>query len=513
MRLADDLRHYLAGRGGPGVTGKTLPRTPDPSDRDLVHLGQRLGLDLGQAVVLVLKGQWERFQARRDADSDARDHPDAPPWHREFHVGAGGSADPTALYRLFEAEHRLASGAGYDAESFQTLVQHSVLLGLHRLSFHGPEVRAFAASQRAQQALLAMVAPAEREAFWDSHRLWREMEEEVGSLVLAVERQALENRQVERQWLETFGAAYVPLLEAEARCRALERSIARKAENPNLSREELADLEAADLEGVALEMARLRREIYRLTHPDAVGQHGFTERQSERLLGHYREAVAFADTSRIADEPIDLGIRSLPSLQAILARVRKIWETRGLDVNEGAAIRGDTLAERREWLEARIAELEEQPRQVRADLVTAAHGIPSVGLWETPSGKSLCCPGRPPATVTCVAFPPDEPTLLPGVPRTPSCSGSRGPVPRWDPWAATRLRFPPWPRGAGGRICLTACLDGTAALWSVDAQMPLQRLEGPAFTIRAVALCSDGCFALTDSAAQRSILWELESGR
>jgi hypothetical protein len=123
------------------------------------------------------------------------------------------------------------------------------------------------------------------------------------------------------------------------------------------------------------ECRSILREIYRLTHPDAVGQHGFTERQRERLLGHYREAVAFADTSRIEDEEIALGMRSLPSLEAILARVRKIWETEGLDVNEGAAICGDTLAERREWLEARIAELEEQARQVRADLLTLATDV------------------------------------------------------------------------------------------------------------------------------------------
>ena len=410
-QLADDLKRYLSEREIPGDLGHILsPGSPNPSETELIRLSHHLKMDLTQAVVLVLKAQWETFQTKREGAGDARSQPHRPGLQREFQTGSCGTADASRLFYLFEEEFRLSGDSGHDEESFRTLVHHCTLLGLHLGSFHGPEVEAFEASQQTQQALLTGATPAERETFWIKHRQWREMEDEVGSLLLEVEGQSLENRRIERQWMETFGSAYLPLLEAESRFRSLERAIGRKLGNPHLTSRELRDLEASDLEGVEQEMARLRRtlarsrvaqlsgpggmplddveslsyeeecrsilrEIYRLTHPDAVGQHGFTERQRERLLGHYREAVAFADTSRIEDEEIALGMRSLPSLEAILARVRKIWETEGLDVNEGAAICGDTLAERREWLEARIAELEEQARQVRADLLTLATDV------------------------------------------------------------------------------------------------------------------------------------------
>ncbi len=404
--FAEDVRRCLQGAEAFGPTTGDLCRNPaDLCDRDVVRLGRHLGLELHQAVVLVLKRQWERFRAERGGGGDAPDTPGASgsPWHREFHAGACGTADALQLFGLFEEEGCLATGSGYPAEDFQTLVQHSILLNLHRLSILGPEVRAFGDSQRVQQALLSEATAGERDAFWDRHRLWRELEEEVGSLLLEVERQALENRRAERRWLEMFGSAYLPLLEAEARCRALERAVGRKAGNPDLTREQLDSLEAADREREGQEMTRLRRalararvalpsgpggmplddlesldyeaecrrlrrEIYRRTHPDVVGQQGFTGMQRERLTGYYRDAVACADGDGIEDEEIALGMRSLASLEAILARVRKIWEVKGLDVNEGAVIRGNTLAERLGWLDVRIAELEEQAKGVRAEL-------------------------------------------------------------------------------------------------------------------------------------------------
>ncbi|MDF1553210.1 MAG: hypothetical protein P1P84_09120 [Deferrisomatales bacterium] len=409
-RLPGDLQRYLEAHGPRPAADDPPPSCPpSPSDRDLVRLGQLLGLNLSQAVVLVLKGQWEKFRDQRGTTGDSQGHSVAAryPLNQAFHAGACGTADASGLFRLFEEEARLSSDGGHDEESFRTLVHHCTLLGLHLRSFHGPEVQAFDASQQAQQELLVAATPEEREAFWTKHRQWREMEEEVGSLLLEVEGQALENRRIERQWMETFGSAYLPLLETEARFRSLVRAIESKAANPHLTLEDLEELETVERESVEQEMARLRRtlarsrvahlsgpggmplhdfeslgyeeecrrllrEIYRLTHPDIVRHHGFTERQRERLVGYYRAAVACADTTRLDDQEIALGMRSLPSLEGILTRVRKIWEVKGLDVNEGAAIRGETLAERMAWLTARNAELEEQATQVRGDLLVIA---------------------------------------------------------------------------------------------------------------------------------------------
>jgi len=130
--------------------------------------------------------------------------------------------------------------------------------------------------------------------------------------------------------------------------------------------------EAAELWAYEEDCKRLLREIYRLTHPDAVGRHGFTEDQRELLVACYREAVVCGSPSAVDDDEVALGMRSLEALEALLGRARKIWQSMGLAWNQEAAIRGETLAERIAWLETRIAELEAEARDVQADLLAVA---------------------------------------------------------------------------------------------------------------------------------------------
>jgi len=386
-------------------------------DRDLIRFGRSLSLDVHQTLALVLKGQWEIFAHAGEAQEAGR-AAEAPRGRRgvrrrktycsrEFHAGAGQTADAAGLFELFEGEEHYATRSGYDREAFEGLVHHCVLLGLHLVSIHGPEMAALIASQGAERALLRVASSAEREEYWLKHTQWRELEAEVGVLLLDVETQALENERVQQLWMETFGAAYLPLLEAESRYGSLERQLRRKAENPALTVEELQRLEIEDRREQDREIARLRRhlararvgdfggpggqpmneaelwgyeeeckkllrEIYRLTHPDAVGQHGFTAAQREFLTACYRDAVACGTASAIDDEEVALGMRSLESLEAILGKARKVWQSMGLAWNEEAAIRGETLTERVAWLEARIAELEEEARDVKAELFAVA---------------------------------------------------------------------------------------------------------------------------------------------
>lgn len=414
--LADDLRRCEAGVSLAEDFGAGAPGMP--SDRELIRLGRRSGLDVHQTVALVLKAQWEVFRRGREGgDADRPPEVAVGPRaglrragcrSREFHVGCGGLADAGGLFALFEEDDRYASRGGYDREGFESLVHQCLLLGLHLVSIHGPEMAAFASARRAESALLRGASAAEREAYWREHCRWRETEDEVGALLLEVEAAALENRRVEQRWMERFGSAYLALREEQARCDALERGLQRKADAPHLTLEELERLESEHRGDEERDLARLRRclararldrsagpggmpledaelwdyedegkkllrAIYRLTHPDAVARHGFTEAQRELLTACYREAVACGDPSAVDDEEVALGMRSLASLEAILRKARRVWESMGLSWNEDAAIRGETLAERLAWLEARIAELEGEARDVRADLYALAN--------------------------------------------------------------------------------------------------------------------------------------------
>lgn len=379
-----------------------------------MRLGRAWQLDVRQTLTLVLKRQWEGFVASEEAGAaNAAGGAEAPDpgahrrLSREFHPGARGATGPEGLFALFEAEGQYASRSGYDAQSFETLVHECVLLRLHHRSIHGPELEAFVATQAAERSLLGAATAAQAEAYWLKQRRWRELEDEVGSLLLAVETRALEKLRLEQQWLEAFGPSYLPLLELASRHASLERRIRRKVEDPDLDAQALEALEREHAQRAEEETERLRRrlaraargplpgpggmpldgaevleleeatrkllrEIYRLTHPDVVGHRGFTEAQAERLADCYREAVACADAASLGGDEIALGVRSPASLEAILTRARRIWECMGLDVNEAAVVRGDTLAERMEWLEGRIAELEEEARRIRADHLAAA---------------------------------------------------------------------------------------------------------------------------------------------
>ncbi len=399
--LHDDLGWLR--EGGCPAEGASAGAPQTFSERDLVRLGRAVSLDVHRTLGLVLKRQWEAFPRERGAADGSRSRGR---W-REFHAGAGQALDARRLFDLFEDEGRYATGSGYDREGFEGLVHRFVLLGLHRLSIHGPEMEAFVTAEEAQSELLRAAPPPEREEYWLKHCHWRELEDEVGTLLLDLETRALENERVQQQWMETFGTAFLSLLEAEVRCGSLERGIRRKTEEPDLTAEELDRLEAAHRREQEREVARLRRhlararaggfsgpggmpaeeaelwgyeedckrllrEIYRLTHPDALGRQAFTEEQREFLVACYREAVACGNASAVDDEEVALGMRSLESLEAILGRARKVWQSMGLAWNEQAAIRGETLAERIAWLEARIVELEEEARDVRADVLAVA---------------------------------------------------------------------------------------------------------------------------------------------
>jgi hypothetical protein len=413
--LDEDLRRLAGPTRDPETVGKAL--AAHPSDGELIRFGRAVDLDIHQTLALVLKGQWEAFLRDRAARESGRTSQTErgrgkglqreSVHSREFHLGSGRAGDGAGLFELFEAEGGYATRSGYDRESFESLAHHGVLLGLHLVAPDGPEVAAFAAAQRVERALLSEAPPAEREAYWRKHCQWRALEDEVGALLLELENQALENERVQQRWLATFGPAYLAILEGASRRDFLERCVRRKFEDPGLTREELARLEAEHRREEQREIARLRRrlararsgdakgpgglpmddgefwgyeeeckkllrEIYRLTHPDRVGQHGFTEAQRELLTECYREAVACGNPAAVDDEEVALGMRSLESLRAILSKARKVWQSMGLAWNEDAAVHGANLVERIAWLDARIAELEEEGRDVKAELFVIA---------------------------------------------------------------------------------------------------------------------------------------------
>ena len=239
------------------------------------------------------------------------------------------------------------------------------------------------------------------------HATWRELEDEVANLLLKLETQTLKNAQLNQRWLETFGHIYVPLSELERLYTDLMTLVEHVRDNPGLSKEEMEELKK-ELQTIHAEAGRNRkrdpvirssdqgggpggipwtdeklgayeeecktllRRIWQLTHPDRIGSEGFTEAQKHHLLECYQEAMAWKEKAQLHEDEIAIAKRSNSALRIILDRVERIWEEMGLDGESATGVRGKTQEERISWLEARIVLLDEEIKEIKADILAVA---------------------------------------------------------------------------------------------------------------------------------------------
>ena len=395
----DAVLEYL--RGDRDITGL--------SPVDFLRLGHYCHLDFHRMLALVVKGEWEKYiTPRLSVGKTIEDiFSEGLSAIRDLSSGFSMAIDDAGLYRLFEGDGRLASSNGYDEKDFRDLVRHMILAEVHLFAGQSPELANFVTGEEAQRALLKGVSADAAEEFWKKKRFWIELENEVGGLLLKLEQQTLRNRKVHRKWMSIFGHVYIPLVESEYRFTSLTYRIRCKEEDPNLSLEELEEMEEENRQVEEEHLARLKknalairmdlpgpggmplddeemdeyekeckkllRKIWRLTHPDRIEQEKFTPEQKKKLRAYFEEAVPYQDRGTLDDEEVVLAMRSLEALQDLLAKVEAVWKSMGIDCNEQSVIQGETLTEQFAWLDARIIALEEESGQVRAELMAAVN--------------------------------------------------------------------------------------------------------------------------------------------
>lgn len=390
-----------------------------PNARTLVRFARFFHLDFEQALALVLKGQWEPYFAKRTFFKTAfngareceeyvwtslfealRDAQQAKRHTLNFQPGADGGPDVAALYALFEEHGHYASAAGYDPEQFRTLIHELILNDGHLVATQSAELAAFVLKQRAQQALLKDATAADQDRFWRAKLMWLEAQNTLGACLFDLEKQRLDNANIEYRWMKIFGPVYLAVREAEFRRQWLAKQIELKEADPELSgeaveaqahealREEEARLRAErerieegidhpdpDLKPMAPEQVdaylseckRVLRKIYTLTHPDHVTLENFTAEQQEALRGYFERAQA------IRRWEWGLEHRPLPALLDILAAVRVVWDSMGINLDERLVIQGESLAEQLAWLERETVRMEQQIAEVRNALFALRH--------------------------------------------------------------------------------------------------------------------------------------------
>jgi hypothetical protein len=397
--LAADLDLLASRSSGP-------EERPAPPNGDLVRFGVSCHLDFFRVLHLMVKHRWEELvlgEKQRSSESPAdrvacltRFDDDALARLLDrFRLGLrGGTTDE--IHRLLEQHGNMASALGYDRERLSALVDQMILSRVHYCGAASDELDAFVARQEQELALLRGAGREEQYQFWLEKSCWLAIQRELEDKLLLREDVRLRHYNVTMEWMGLFGPTYLQLLEAQALCHRLERRIALKKAEPSLSDEELdrrvkesleeelasierakeEALQAAALavhapEGEALfderldryldEVRRLIREIWRLTHPDALNE-AFTEQQRERLRGFFEQVV------KIRKSEARLDVRAIPVLKEILAKVKELYDVMGVDLQPESVIRGETLAEQTAWLEAEIQRIEAQIQELMAEI-------------------------------------------------------------------------------------------------------------------------------------------------
>ena len=390
------------------------------SPGDFLRFGSYCHLGFHRMLALVVKGEWEWYISQRLPAGKCIEElvGEGLAKVRELSSGFGMAmergADGTGLYRLFEDHGGLASKSGYDENDFRDLVSHLILADVYLFAGSSPELVNFVTGEEAQRAVLKGASPDAAEEFWKKKRIWIELENEVGGLLLKLEEQTLRNRKVHRKWMAVFGHIYIPLLESEYCFSSYTYRIRCKEEDPLLTLEDLQVLEEEnrlveaehlaqlkknvrgvgkplpgpggiplddeEMEDYEKECKKLLRTIWRLTHPDTIDREKFTPEQKKKLRAYFEEAVPFQDGGSLEDEEIALTMRSLATLKDLLAKVEAVWKSMGLDCNEHAVIQGKTLVEQLAWLDTRINALEEEAGQVRAEIMASVNDPESLEM-------------------------------------------------------------------------------------------------------------------------------------
>ncbi len=415
--LQDDLRYYRSIAVSAPPDAQQLGENEIPPVEEIIGFGRSAGLCVTRTLALVLKAEWQRsFMKALGPETDSaslsdyvRAHPDEAEGHWAKEEPACDLIPPVdELHAMFSRQGLLAGSALEDRKAFQDLFEECLGRLLFICPAGSPELIEFACGREGAKAALGDELGTDPERYRIVHATWRELEGEVAALLLKLETQTLRNEKINQQWIETFGHIYVPLTELERLYTDLTELIEQVRKNPALSAEELEEVEKelrnihsearrnrkrepvvrtagpggggpggipwteAEQEAYEEECKTLLRRIWQLTHPDRIGREGFTEAQQRRLIDCYQEAMAWKEKARLDDTEIGIAKRSNAVLRIILGRVERIWEEIGEEVEGTVRVRGKTAQERLAWLEARIAMLDEEIREIKANILAVA---------------------------------------------------------------------------------------------------------------------------------------------
>ncbi len=390
------------------------------SQEDIVRFGVFVHLDFYRSISLCLKAQWERYYLKNinltdninqlgwEYDPDGANIEEILTERQEktaeysidFTIGLEKQADETSLHHFLE-KYYPAETSGYSLEQFKILIQDMIMRKMHLFAIDSLEVAKFITEEQKSRSILQQASTIQANDLWLKKSQWIQIEKDVSNELFRLESYRLAQENDIQQWFITFGGAYFPMKEAELLCLSTARRIQIKETSMDLSEEEVDELElntrlkefgelklkqheiaiaemfncpGVQLQGEAIttyekEIKTTLRKIWLLTHPDKIRGKEFTESQLDDLKEYYHQSILIRDYEKGFD------LRSLSHLQDILAQVKVIYAQEGLDIEGLDIIEGDTAEEQLEWLENKIQILENEMKDIKAEMYALASRI------------------------------------------------------------------------------------------------------------------------------------------
>ena len=383
-----------------------------PSQDDLIEFGIEYGLCFHRAVALILKNEWEMTLGEQVYSHGAADRDTGVSFLAEARDGTDRTSnfnpDTGVIFAILQSCGELPGCGGYGPAEFDTMVQQMILADLHLVKNGGPELERFIGTEKARIEMLRESTPEEQQEFWTARCCWAQTQEELDEVHFQCEKRRLQNAETRRQYLAAFGKYEVELQEATYRYTDVKRRKMLKDANPGLSREEISE-EVAKLEAEhrrqlnglksAVELApilerslpggstidydqtqkyrlrakKLLRKLRSRIHEDTLrhdpAYQKLTEKQKEELLEMLRKALEIKlEEIGFPEGSIEHDMRSVPGLEAALARIDCILENAGIDISVDLIIQGRTLREQLEWLQETTKSLQRRIEDARAEL-------------------------------------------------------------------------------------------------------------------------------------------------
>ena len=350
-----------------------------PQTDELVQFGRAVDLDFYRTVALILKGGRERC-----VEPDTR-----------------------AIYVLFESHGQWASRSGYSQEQFNMLVREMMLAQLHMVANDGPEIESFANRLADQNHMLDNISPEKEQAWQDAKLSWLWLHEELGDKLMLVESRRLTNAQIQKNWMHSFGDAYIYLREQTMRVELFQLKNQFIEADPSLSEKALDEMVTSiatamkmNLDDLRIELVfadypaysqqyklednvelekylqknkKLLRKIWMLIHPDRLAQHPsyekLTQDQKQRIRELCHEVLRVRPNElRFQEDQIGYELRSEQVLMDILRKAESILQHAGINTDTDLIISGETADEQFAWLEEAIIRISRDINNATAEL-------------------------------------------------------------------------------------------------------------------------------------------------